>query len=266
MKTVEKTIDILEAFLKNETEMGIAELAELSKLNISTAYRIASTLVRRGYLYQIHKRGKYFISPKFLEFVNIIRRQMKIGDVAVPHLKKLHQVTEESVNLAILDADEAVCIEQIESSQNLRFSTKLGTRFPLYCTGLGKVFLAYMGEEGMEKYIKSKGLPYRTENTITDHARLKEELAIIRREGITVDNEEFEVGVICIGAPIFDGYGDVIGAFNISGPAARLHGSRLEELKSLVKNCSLEVSEKYKKPVWQPVEPQSKAKNTFPSG
>ena len=80
MKTVHKTIDVLEAFLKRQSEMGITELARLSRLNISTVYRITSVLVRRGYLSQRQKRGKYSIAPKLLEFSSVIRQQMKIGN------------------------------------------------------------------------------------------------------------------------------------------------------------------------------------------
>lgn len=242
MKTVDKTIDVLEAFLKHESEMGITELARLSRLNISTVYRITSVLVRRGYLSQRQKRGKYFIAPKLLEFSSAIRQQMKIGNVAFPFLNKLHEVTNEAVNLAILDGSEAVCIEQIESSQNLRTMTKVGTRFPLYCTGVGKAFLAYAEEKEVERYARSKGLPYRTENTITELTKLKEELATIRQEGIAVDNEEFELGIKCIGAPIFDGNGNIVATFIVSGPSVRLNSSRIEEIKLLIKHCSSEIS------------------------
>ena len=242
MKTVHKTIDVLEAFLKHESEMGITELARLSRLNISTVYRITSVLVRRGYLSQRQKRGKYSIAPKLLEFSSVIRRQMKIGNVAFPFLNKLHEVTNETVNLAILDGSEAVCIEQIESSQNLHTMTKVGTRFPLHCTGVGKAFLAYTGEKEVERYVRNKGLPYRTKNTITELTKLKEELATIRQEGIAVDNEEFELGIKCIGAPIFDSKGNVVATFIVSGPSVRLNSSRIEEIRLLIKHCSSEIS------------------------
>ena len=167
---------------------------------------------------------------------------MNIGNVAFPFLDKLHEVTNESINLAILDGSEAVCIEQIESNQSLRIMTKVGTRFPLYCTGVGKVFLAYMGEKEVERYVRSRGLPYRTENTITEITKLKEELATIRQEGVAVDNEEFELGIKCIGAPIFDDTGNVVATFIVSGPSVRLNSSRVEEIKLLIKQCSSEIS------------------------
>jgi len=242
VKTVQKTLDILEAFLKQEDEIGIVELANLSRLSISTAHRIASTLVRRGYLNQRQKREKYSLSPKLLQFSSIIKSRVKVRDVALPFLDKLNKMTDESVNLAILDADSAVFIEHIESSRYLRISPLVGTREPLHCTAVGKVLLAYMREEELERFLNSKGLSYHTENTITDSSKLKKELSIIRQEGVAIDNEEFQLGARCVASPVKDCNGNVMAAVSVSGPSVRLNGERTRELKLLVKSRVLEIS------------------------
>lgn len=242
MKTVEKTLDILETFLKQEGEIGITELANLNGLNISTAYRIAFTLVNRGYLNQQQRRGKYSLSPKLLQFGSIIKKGMKIGDVAFPFLERLNKMVDESVNLAILDTDEVTYIEHIEPSHNLRMFTQVGNRLPLHCTGMGKVFLAQMNDNDLKRYLNSKGLPYRTENTITDSSKLKEELVIIKREDIATDDGETEPGVKCVASPVKDSDGNVIAAISVSGPSARLNSERIREIKLLVKSCALEIS------------------------
>ncbi len=242
MQVVEKALDILEVFLKQEGEMGIAALANLSRLNISTAHRITSTLVKRGYLNQRQKRGKYYLGSKLLEFGSIVKRRMKIREVAFPFLQELNKAVDESVNLAILDANEAVYIEQIESNQNLRIFTAVGNRVPLHCTGVGKVFLAHMGEVEVERFLNSKALPYYTKNTITDFSQLKKTLLIVRREGIAEDNEELEVGVRCVASSVKDCDGNVVAAISVSGPSARLSGKKVAELKLLVKRCGLEIS------------------------
>jgi len=242
MQTVEKAFDILEVFLKQEGEMGIAALANLSRLNISTAHRITSTLVKRGYLNQRQKRGKYYLGPRLLEFGSIVKRRMKIRDRALPFLQELNKMVDESINLAILDANEAVYIEQIESNHNLRIFTEVGNRVPLHCTGVGKVFLAHMGEAEVERFLNSKALPYYTENTITDFSQLKKQLLIVRREGIAEDDEEMEVGVRCVASSVKDCDGNVVAAISVSGPSARLSGKRVAELKLLVKRCGLQIS------------------------
>jgi len=242
MQTVEKAFDILEVFLKQEGEMGIAALANLSRLNISTAHRITSTLVKRGYLNQRQKRGKYYLGPRLLEFGSIVKRRMKIRDRALPFLQELNKMVDESINLAILDANEAVYIEQIESNHNLRIFTEVGNRVPLHCTGVGKVFLAHMGEAEVERFLNSKALPYYTENTITDFSQLKKQLLIVRREGIAEDDEEMEVGVKCVASSVKDCDGIVVAAISVSGPSARLSGKKVAELKLLVKRCGWEIS------------------------
>lgn len=242
MKSVEKVLDILEVFSNQEKEIGIAELANLSGLNISTVHRIVTTLLSRGYLNQRQKRAKYSLSPKLLQFCSNVKKRMKITDVAFPLLDGLNKAVNESVNLAILDRDEAVYVEHIESSHTLRMFTQVGNRVPLHCTGVGKVFLAHMGAEEIERYLKSKGLPRLTGKTITDFNGLKEELLIIKREGVATDDEETEPGLRCVAVPLKNGDEKVVAAISVSGPSARLTDEKMQELKPLVKSCALDIS------------------------
>jgi len=242
MGTTEKLFDILEVFLNQQGEFGLVELANLSRLNISTAYRIASVLVKRGYLSQARKRGKYSIGVKFLEFGVIAKRTIKIADLSIPFLEKLNKVTDESVNLAILDSNEVVYIERVESSHALRIFTQVGNRVPLHSTGVGKVLLAHMTEEEMERFFNSNCLISYTDNTITDLSRLKKQLSVIKRKGVAMDNEEMELGVKCVASPVRDWNGNVVAAISISGPSARLTSKRMEELRPLIKSCALEIS------------------------
>lgn len=240
---INKALDILEIFLKQENGIGISELADLTGLNISTAHRISSILVKRGYLTQQEKRGKYILGLKLLEFIGILKRTLKIRDISLPFLEKLRTISGESVNLAVLESNCAVYIEHIESNQILRTFTQVGNRVPLYCTGVGKVLLAHMSEKEREKYfLTTKSLFRYTDNTITDLNDLKKELLIVKREGVAMDNGEMEIGVRCIASPIRDSSGNAIAAISISGPYSRLNSTRMEELKTLIKRYGLENS------------------------
>ncbi len=223
--TVNKGLDILEAFLQQPGEIGISDLSKLSRLNISTAYRIASTLVGRGYLCQKREKGKYSLGMRFLAFGSMLKKGIKVRNVALPFLEKLHEEAGEPVNLALLDSDSAVYIEHIDSTQTqtlLRTFTSEGNRVPLHCTGIGKVFLACMKDE--EVRFLTRTLPRYTDNTITTFGKLKKELLIVRREGVAVDDEEREIGVKCVASPIKDWNGHVVAAISVSGPSARLCG------------------------------------------
>lgn len=242
MKTIEKTIDVLEAFLNQKGEIGLAQLAELTGLNISTTYRIASTLVKRGYLNQLRRGKKYSLSPKLLQFSNIILTRIAIRDIALPYLHKLNKIVNENINLAIFDNDSVVFIESIESKRYLRVSLQMGTIEPLHCCSVGKVLLAHMQDEELERYFHRKALARYTENTITDINKLKQELYIIKQEGVAIDNEEYTLGVKCVGAPVKDANRNVVAAVSITGPSTRLNNERMQELKSLIKRCGLEIS------------------------
>ena len=242
MSTIGKALDILEIFLKRDDEIGLSELASLCGLNITTTHRIVHTLVKRGYLNQKQKRQKYSLSTKFLQYGNVITKRMKIRDIASPILDALSKMAGESVNIAILDRNEAVYIEHIETSKSLRIFTQVGNRVPLYCTGMGKVFLAYMNCDELDKALNSNDMLPHTVNTITDVNRLKRELEQVKQEGFAVDNEEMEIGVKCIASPVKNSTGDVLAAISVSGPTARLSNKRVDEIKPLVKSCALEIS------------------------
>ena len=246
MRSLEKALTILEAFLDHREEaMGVTTLVDLTGLNISTIHRIASVLVEKGYLSQLHRRAKYSLGPKFLQFGNIASSRIKIRDLALPFLVRLNREVNESVNLAIMDSGEAVyaqCIEPPEPGYHLRIFTQVGARVPLYCTGVGKVFLVHMPETERERYLSKSDLPKRTENTITDRVKLEKELSIVRRLGFAIDDEEMELGVRCVAAAIKDFKGNVVAAISVSGPAARLSGKKMRQLKPLLKNCAFDIS------------------------
>lgn len=242
MSTIGKALDVLEIFLDHDDELSLSELADLCDLNITTTHRIVLTLVKRGYLNQKQKRQKYSLSTKFLQYSNVLGRRMKIRDIASPISDALNKMVGESVNIAILDRNEAVYIDHIESNKSLRIFTQIGNRVPLYCTGVGKVFLAYMGDEELEKALNSNGLLPHTPKTVTDIKRLKRELEKVKQEGIAIDDEEMEIGVKCIASPVKNSTGGVIAALSVSGPSARLSNKRINDIEPLVKSCSLEIS------------------------
>jgi len=242
MTTIEKALDVLEIFLDRDDEIGLSEIASLSGLNIATAHRIVLTLVNRGYLSQKRKRQKYSLSTKFLQYSNVLSRRMKIRDIAFPIVDALNKMVGESVNIAIMDRNEVVYIEHIETKKSLRIFTQVGNRVPLYCTGVGKIFLAHMSDDELQNSLSSTDLVPHTVNTVTDIERLKQELEQVKTEGVATDNEEMEIGVKCIASPVKNSEGSVIAAISVSGPTARLGNKRVNEIKTLVKSCAAEVS------------------------
>ncbi len=242
MKTVNNVLNILEVFLNVSGEMGISELANLVCLDNSTVHRICHTLVERGYLYQKKKRGKYSAGTKFLQFQNAETYLRRIKDTAFPHLKKLSANASESVHIGIWDGNKVVVITNIFTDKRLQAMPALGEKPQLHCSSLGKLLLAYMQEEAIEGIFYGSKMHAFTENTITDFEHLKRELARIKQEEVAFDDEETEIGLRAVAAPVKDDRGNVLAAVGVLGPSIRISKLRMSELAPMIKNCASEIS------------------------
>ena len=250
MKTLKKALDILELFLCQEDnpeitppeELSLTEIAKLSGYDKSTVKRSLTVLVSYGYLKQREKRGKYSLGTKFLDFSGLIKRRSKIRHVALPYLVKLAQLTRESVILSILDGQYAAYNETIPSEYPLKIVPDEGTKVPLYCTSVGKVFLASMTENDIDNYLKTIELKSYTHNTITHPDYLKAHIATIVRDGIAFEDEEFTLGVRSVAAGIYDGEKKIVASVGVIGPSVRLTRSQVTEIIPHLKECALNIS------------------------
>ena len=192
--TVNKAIDILEAFLHKNGALSLKEISKLTGLNVTTAYRLISTLTKRGFLTHLEKNGMYALGLKTLDFSYALRRDLKFIDFAYVSLNKLSKVCNESVYMAVLNEDKALVVEEVGVTEDLRINSPIGKRLSLHCTAGGKILLASLSEEERKAYYSRNELQPSTKNTISDISRLEEELATVRREGVAFDKEEYRLG------------------------------------------------------------------------
>ena len=242
MSTIEKALDILETINSSDNELGLADLARLTGGNRPTAYRICAVLVKRGYLNQKQKRGKYSLGYKFMQYCHKNTLVSRIKDTDSPFLQTLCTETSESVNLTILDGIFAKNIAILSAERLLQVVPQIEKTLALHCTATGKILLAFLPEEKKETVIHSIDLSSNTDNTITDIVHLKKELAKVRSEGIAFDNEEYMLGVRSVAAPVRDDMGDVLAAISLIGPSIRMGDARLMQLTAIVKKCALDIS------------------------
>jgi DNA-binding IclR family transcriptional regulator len=141
--------------------------------------------------------------------------------VARPFLERLRDQTGETVNLIILDDGMGVYIDRIESSHAVQMVSSIGTREDLHCTGVGKALLAFLPENEIDRIIRQHGLPRKTARTITNPKKLKQHLKEIKEHGYSIDNEEAEEGIRCVGAPIFDNNSAVTASISVAAFAYR---------------------------------------------
>jgi IclR family KDG regulon transcriptional repressor len=245
MKALTKTFDILDVFLHGQEELSVTEMAKLLALNKTTVSRIMLRLEKRGYLKQIEKRGKYSLGTIFLEFSGIIKSRLKIRDIAIPHLYELSRLVQESTILAVWDGRGTAITESFHDtivSSPLKVVPDEGISMPLYCTCLGKIFLASMSDDELQEYLKNTRLEQRTTNTIIDARKLSQQIARIRKEGVALDDEEYAVGVRGIAAGLYNVDSKVVGSIGILAPSARMSVGGMQQIGPPVKNSAIMIS------------------------
>jgi DNA-binding IclR family transcriptional regulator len=215
INSVLKAIDILETFHTDEPRLSLAEISARLGMPRSTTHNLLSTLLSRGFVEKTD-HGRYALGPAIVALTQSVRVNVELRDRAAPLLRELADACRESVYLAVLDDDRALYIYAVESPHRLLARTAVGERVTLHCTSLGKAILSRLPAERVEGIVDSAGLPKFTAATITDPDVLKEELERVRTQGYAVDRGEHETGTYCIGAPILDVRGQVIGACSIS--------------------------------------------------
>ncbi len=234
IQSIERAVAILNAFSAEEPELGVTDLAERLELHKSTVHRFLVNLEAAGLVERNRRTSRYRLGLRIFELGGLVLQQMNLWDEALPFLEGLVGESGETGHLAVLDGGEAVYIERVEARRALRIPSAIGRGYPAHATSLGKILLAHLGVEAREAIIAERGLARCTPSTITDPDRLRDEFELIRTQGYAVDDEEYEEGLRCIGAPILGHTGQVVAAMGIGGPVTRVTPERLGELAELV--------------------------------
>lgn len=221
LSSVANAIRLVKTFTDEDYEIGISDLSKRLVLPKSTVHRLATTLIDAGMLEQNPDTGRYRLGLAIFELGSLVRRKMDFSSEAKPFLMTLREKTAETVHLAILDQSSILYINSLESKQAIRMTLDVGVRKPAYCTAEGKVLLAFQSSDVIERVLAGK-LVERTINTIIDLESLRQELATVRMRGYAIDDEESELGMRSIAAPVRDYSGNVIAATSVAGPAQRL--------------------------------------------
>lgn len=245
--TLKKTFTILELFLdiNHENEFGLSEIAKLSGYNITTVNRIVASLVEQGYLRQPEKRGKYILGTKFFDFCGVIKFRYGLKDVADPYVNVLCQQLNEDVMLVKWDGENAIHITAATCQHLLRAMPPEGTKFSIndiINMSAGKLILAYMTDDGLDRFLAKHHFKKYTPNTIIGRKKFKAHIRNVRNLGIAFDNEEQEIGVSSVAAPIKDQDGKSVGSVGVLGPSARLTPEKIHEIIPSVKKCGLQIS------------------------
>ena len=242
IQAIERAVAILNAFTPDEPEMGVSDLAQRLSLHKSTVHRFVVNLEAAGLLERNRTTSRYRLGLRIFELGSQVLAQMNLWEEAPPFLEGLVRDTGETGHLAIFDGGEAIYIEKVEARRALRIPSAIGRGYPAHATSLGKALLAHQSPHIIEAVIAERGLARCASRTICDREQLLDELERVRQVGYAIDDEEYEEGLRCIGAPIVGHTGTVVAAIGIGGPVTRVTPDRVRELGQVVMEAAAGLS------------------------
>ena len=253
VQSIDRVFDILEVLSATPQGLTLSDLAAATSLHTSTAHRLLASLANRGYVRKDAENGKYRLTLRLYEISRRVSTVLNLFSASKPLLEKLSNDVKEIVHLVERDGNEVVYLHKFEpllrpisitSSVGLvRMASHVGLRNPMYCTGVGKSIMAYLPEKEVRAiWDGTQVIPF-TPKTITTWEALQEDLSCVRERGYAIDDEEHDLGVRCVAAPIYNWNGTPVGAMSISGTVARMTPDKIEKFSPKLISTAEKISE-----------------------
>lgn len=240
---LEHIFSLMDCFSSQQPDLGVREAARLSGLPSSTAGRLMASMKEIGVLTQNPETHAYSLGGKVLAWAGVYTSTLDVRKKALPIMEELSRATRETISLYLLEGHERVCVEMIESPENVRIIARVGRRLPIYAGSAGKVFLAFLPAQKQAEVLNSLVLEKLTPNTISDMEQLKAEIEKIKKQGFAVSNGEWILEASGVAAPIFDQGGEVCAVLTIAGPTQRFNGSTIQILVDRVVKAAAWISQ-----------------------
>jgi IclR family transcriptional regulator, KDG regulon repressor len=248
VQSLDRAIDVLEAFGHGESERGVAELARELDLPRATVHRLLAALTHRGLMSQDARTGKYRLGLKLFELGSLVANSLDVRRVAHPYLVDLVKHSGETAHLVVLDGTNIVFVDKVETDNPFRMVSQIGGRLPARHSGSGKALLAQLSDDELGRAFAE---PRGTADYDVDLAALRAHLKLVRARGWAMDDQETQAGLRCVGTVIRDHTGGAVAGLSISGPIVRISDARVPELVQLLCASAEAISHAigYRKPV-----------------
>ena len=217
---LERGFAIVQAFGADRRRQTIAEVAQRTGLTRAVARRYLLTLQRLGYV--VFQGGRFALTPRILDLGFTYLSTIDVADLAQPVMEEIASTLHESCSAAVLDGDEVVYVARVQAKRIMSINLVVGSRLPAHATSMGKVLLAYLSPEALERYLASANLRALTPQTITRPADLRRVLVEVRQRGWAFSDQESEMGVRTVAVPLFNHANQIDSALNVSAHAARV--------------------------------------------
>ena len=242
IQVLDRAAQIMDCFRFDHKELSVSEIGRRTRLHKSTTHRILMALEFNQLIKQNPETGKYHLGIKLFKLGNQAVLQFDLRDICRPHLVRLMNKTKETVHLAVLDGDQVLYLEKVEGPHALRMPSRVGRHITTYCTSLGKAMLSCLEETDVKRMLQTQPFKVLTPNTIRNLDLLLADLRATRKRGYSIDDEEIEIGLRCVGAPIYDHTMRMVGAISVAAPSARLATQKLPAVGRMVLEAAEEIS------------------------
>jgi len=248
VQSLSRAFAILEEVARNRDGIALAELSKRVGLHNSTTFHLVQTMVTLGYIRQMKENKRYRIGRPLFALAASTLDEIEMVSLATPVLEDLSRDTGESGHFAVRMGDSVVIIARTPSPGAFQLADRVGVVRPAHCTALGKVILAALRPEQLDRFLARVELKSFTGKTGTDAAGLRREIEEIRRSGIAFDDGEFDPEVRCVAVPVRDFTGHIVGAIGISGPVWRLSIQALQSRSKVVQAAADRLSVEFGRP------------------
>lgn len=241
IKSLDRAMEVFE-FLSEAQGKSLSGISSEMGQSPATVYRILVTLEGRGLVdFDPNEQFWYIGAQAYVIGARFLRRTSLV-DRARPILRKLMERTGETANLGIEREGSVLFVSQVETHATIRAFFPPGTLSPMHASGIGKVLLAQMDDDRLGRTLAGQSFERFTKFTLTNHDQLRENLAQVRRSGFSVDEEEKNLGMRCIAAPVFDVSDEVVAGISVSGPISRVGSDDIARVSGAVKDAARALS------------------------
>jgi len=238
IQSLGRAFAILEEVARHREGIGLADLSKRVGLHNSTAFHLVKTMVSLGYIRQEKDTKRYRVGRPLFALAASSLDEIEMVNVATPVLEDLARDTGESSHFAVRMGDAVTVIARTSGPGAFQLTDRVGVVRPAHCTALGKIILAALRPDQLQRFLERVELKPSTEKSITDIAVLRREIEDIRRSGVAFDDGEFNLEVRCVAVPVRDFTGQIVGALGISGPVWRLSIQALQSRAKMLQGAS----------------------------
>ncbi|WP_037078504.1 IclR family transcriptional regulator domain-containing protein [Neorhizobium vignae] len=220
VEALARGLSVLEAFDAKDPEMTLAELSRKVGMSIATVRRNVLTLEALGF---IRRHNKHFLlAPRILTLGSAYLNAFNVEEAVTPELHRITSLFGDAANMAVLDGTNVLYIAHLSESRGVRRNASLGVTYPAYATSMGRVLMAALAEEEMDRFFQAYTPLKLTDYTVTDEAELREILVETRAKGYSITVDQLDYGITALAVPVKDNTGRVVCAINSSGYTPRL--------------------------------------------